>query len=534
MRQAYDAVIVGAGHNGLVVAGYLARAGRRVLVLERREIVGGAAVTEEVIPGFRFDSGAHRLGWLPDRIVSDLDLERHGLRLLPSNPALVALQPAGEAMVLWRSPVRSAAALRRFSPGAAERWPSFVGWLGRLARVLRRVYTTAAPRPTGSRPADLLSLLDLGLRLRLLGREEMLELLRVLSMPVADFLDEWFEHPVLKGALAVAGVRGLAQGPRSGGTTYLLLHGWAGSRPDSFDTGIWVRGGIGNLSASLAAAAREKGAEIRTGAVVQQILVRDGCAVGVALVSGEEIEAGQVISNADPPSTFLGLVDPAHLEVEFLRQVRNVKLRGVVAKVNLALSELPHFVGLPREDQVWGGPFVVSPSMDYLEQAYLDAKYGQVSRRPMLEIQVPSAIDPSLAPPGQHVMSILVQYVPYHRRDAPWDRAQGEALGDAVVQALGEYVPNLEGSILHRQVHTPPSLEATFGLSEGNIYHGEMTLDQVLFLRPVPGWAWYGTPIHGLYLCGAGTHPGGGVTGAPGYNAARQILRDARGRGLSS
>ncbi len=528
MGEAYDAVIVGAGHNGLVVAGYLARAGRRVLVLERRDVVGGAAVTEELIPGFRFDSGAHRLGWLPDRIVSDLDLGHHGLRLLPSNPALVALQPGGEALALWRSPARTSAALRRFSPGAAERWSSFAGWLGRLARVLRRAYVSAAPRPTSSRPGDLLSLLDLGLHLRLLGREEMMELMRVVSMPVADFLDEWFEHPVLKGALALAGVRGLAQGPHSGGTTYLLLHGWAGSRPDSFETGIWVQGGIGNLAASLASAARQRGAEIRLGAVVRQIVVRDGCVVGVVLSGGEEIEAAQVISSADPRSTFLELLDPVHLEVEFLRQVRNIKHRGVVAKVNLALSELPRFAGLPGEDQVWGGPFVVSPSIGYLDQAYTDAKYGRVSRHPVLEIQVPSANDPGLAPPGRHVMSILVQYVPYHRRDTAWDRAQADALGDAVIQTLGQYVPNLESSILYRQVHTPPSLEATFGLTEGNIYHGEMTLDLVLFLRPVPGWAWYRTPIQGLYLCGAGTHPGGGVTGAPGYNAARQILRDGR------
>jgi phytoene dehydrogenase-like protein len=529
MQQGYDAVIVGAGHNGLVVAGYLARAGQRVLVLERRDVTGGAAVTEETFPGYRFDSGAHRLGWLPERIAADLDLARHGLQVLPSDPALVALQPAGDALVLWRSPARSAAALRRFSPGAAARWPSFAGWLGRLARILRRVYMAAAPRPTGNSPSDLLSLLDLALHLRLLGREEMMEMVRVLSMPVADFLDEWFEHPVLKGALAMAGVRGLAQGPRSGGTTYLLLHGWAGSRPDSFHTGIWVRGGMGNLAASLAAAASGRGAEIRTNAAVHEILVRDGRAAGVRLANGQEIGAARVISNADPQSTFLGLLDPVHLEVEFLRQVQNIKLRGVVAKVNMALSELPRIAGLPVEDQAWGGPFVVSPSLDYLERAWLDAKYGRVSQRPILEIQVPSAMDPTLAPPGRHVMSVLVQYVPYHRRGAAWDAGEGEALGDAVVRALEEYVPNLPAALLHRQVHTPAGLEATFGLREGNIYHGEMTLDQVLFLRPVPGWAWYRTPVEGLYLCGAGTHPGGGVTGAPGYNAARQILRDARG-----
>jgi phytoene dehydrogenase-like protein len=528
MQQRYDVIIVGAGHNGLVAAGYLARAGRRVLVLERRDVAGGAAVTEEPVPGFRFDTGAHRLGWVPERIAADLGLARHGLQVLPSDPAMVALQPGGEALVLWRSPARTAAALRRFSPGDAERWPSFVGWLGRLTRLLRRVFLAPAPRPTSSRPGDLLSLLDLGLHLRLLGREEMLELMRVLSMPVADFLDEWFAHPVLKGALAAAGVRGLAQGPRSGGTAYLLLHGWAGSRPDSFETGIWVQGGMGNLGASLVAAARQRGVEIRLGAGVQQILVREGRAVGVVLGSGEEIEAGQVVSNADPRSTFLGLLDPVHLDVEFLRQVRNIKLRGVVAKVNLALSELPRFAGLPGEEQVWGGPFVISPSLDYLERAYLDAKYGRVSRWPILEVQVPSTIDRSLAPPGQHVASILVQYVPYHRRDVPWDAAQGEVLGDAVIRTLGEYAPNLEPALLHRQVRTPANLEATFGLAEGNIYHGEMTLDQVLFLRPVPGWAWYRTPIDGLYLCGAGTHPGGGVTGAPGYNAARQILRDGR------
>lgn len=528
MKNRYDAIVIGAGHNGLVTAAYLAKAGLQVLVLERRDTVGGAAVTEEVYPGFRFDPCAHGVGWLHPKVVQDLKLARHGLEILKSNPTVFTPLPDGDHLLLWREAKKSAEAIRRFSKADADKWGRFCARLARLAGFLQAAYSITPPRISAMDSGEVLSLARLGGRLRWLGKRDMVELIRTLPMSAAEFLDDWFETDALKGTLGAAGITGIFQGPRAAGTAYVLLHHHIGSEKGALRSVGLVRGGVGNVAQALAAAAKQYNAEIRTGAEVEQIHVKDGRAIRVSLASGEEIVARWIISNADPRTTFLSLVDPRHLDPSFLRKVRNIKFKGGCAKVNLALGELPNFVGLPGDGAHLRGVISISPSLNYLERAYDDAKYGEPSRRPYLEVRIPSLTDPTLAPSGQHVMSVFVQYAPYHLKEGAWDDARRETLGDAVIETLAEYAPEIKGAILHRQVLTPLDLEETYGLPEGNIYHGELTLDQLFFMRPVPGWGQYRTPIQNLYLCGAGTHPGGGVTGAPGYNAAREVLKDVK------
>lgn len=534
MKKNYDVILIGGGHNGLTAAAYLAKAGQRVLVLERRAVVGGAAVTEEIYPGFKFDTCAHAGGLWPE-IVRDLDLGRHGLEMLNRTggqlpaPTFTPL-PDGNHLLLWEDGGKTVEAIRRFSKADADKWVSFSTQMGRLARFLKAVQSVTLPAITTTSPAELLTLLGLGGRLRRLGGRDMAEALRLLPMPVAELLNDWFETDALKGTLGAGGVTGIFQGPRASGTAYVLLHQLAGAN-GVFRAAATALGGVGGIAGALAAAAQAHGAEIRTGAEVAQVIVKDGRATGVALRSGEEFGARRIASNADPARTFLGLVAPLELEPEFVRAVRNIKFRGACAKVNLALGMLPKFTALPADGAAahLRGAISISPSLDYLEHAYDDAKYGNYSQKPYLEIVIPSLADPSLAPAGKHVMSILVQYAPYRLKEGTWNDKR-EALGDAVVETLAAYAPDIKSAILHRQVLTPMDLEATYGLTEGNMYHGELTLDQLFFMRPVPGWAKYRTPIEGLYLCGAGAHPGGGVTGAPGRNAAREILKDVKRR----
>lgn len=528
MKNRYDAIVIGAGHNGLVTAAYLAKAGLAVLVLERRDVVGGTTVTEEVYPGFKFDSCAHGVGWLHPKVTGDLQLLRHGLEILKSNPTVFAPLPDGDHLLLWQETKKTAEAIARFSQTDADKWGRFRAQLTRLAGFLQEVYTITPPHISALDRTDMLAMARLGGRLRWLGGKDMVELIRTLPMSVADFLNDWFETDVLKGTLGAGGITGIFQGPRAAGTAYVLLHHHIGDKDGGFRSTGLVRGGIGNLTRALAAAAQQYGAEIRTEAEVAQIHVKDGRAIRLSLASGDEIIARWVISNVDPRRTFLKLVDPQHFEPQFLWRVRNIKLRGGCAKVNLALGELPRFRGEHNDDSYLRAVISISPSLDYLERAYDDAKYGEPSQKPYLEVRIPSLTDPTLAPPNQHVMSIFVQYAPYHLREGTWDDARREALGDAVIETLAEYAPNIKDIILHRQVLTPLDLEEVYGLTEGNINHGELTLDQILFMRPVPGWAQYRTPIQNLYLCGAGTHPGGGVTCAPGYNAAREILKDVK------
>ncbi len=525
MARTWDAVVIGAGHNGLVTAAYLAKAGLSVLVLERREVVGGAVVTEEVFPGFKLDTGAHKIGGLHRAIVSELQLERHGLELVQADPTVFSPAPDGRHVTLWRDRSRTVEAIRRISPADADAWVPFSELMEKAAGLLRAIWTTTPPDMTGGGARDLWSMLKLGAGLRRLGKKDMVEVMRILPMSADELLGDWFESDVLKGTLAASAVAGVFQGPMAAGTAFSMLHNHVGAEGVIRPT-LRARGGVGALTAALAAAARERGAEIRTRARVERVIVEDGRAGGVVLDGGEEISARRVVSNADPRRTFFDLVGAMELDPELVRKVGNIRYRGGCAKVHLVLGELPRFEDLADGGAHLNGVISISPSVKYVERAYDDAKYGRPSERPFLEVSIPSVTDPGLAESGRHVVSIVAQYAPSHLKDGTWDAARREALSDTVVRTLAEYAPNLESAILHRYVTTPLDLEETYGLTAGNIYHGEHTLDQLFFMRPVPGFARYRTPIEGLYMCGAGTHPGGGVTGMPGYNAAREILRD--------
>jgi phytoene dehydrogenase-like protein len=526
----YDTVVIGAGLNGLVTAAYLARAGQRVLVLERRHVVGGTVVSGEVFPGFRFDICRHDTGWIAPRIISDLKLKRHGLELVDVDASVFAPHPGGgrnDYLLLHHDPQRSAALIRKHSPADADKWPQFADRIARLAGFLKAAYAHPAPAVDATSFGDLLSLANLGTRLRVLGKTEMVELLRTVPMSVGELLDDWFETDALKGVVGARGVSGIMQGPRSGGTAFVLLHHQVGRPAGAFRAPYAVRGGVGSLARALAEAATLFGAVVRTGVEVARVDTKAGRATGVVLDNGDEIAARRVVSSADPRRTFLELCDPARLEPDFVRAVRNLRYRGAWAKVNLALGTLPTFSALrDGGDTTLRGTISISPSLNYLERAYDDAKYGRVSEHPHLEIRIPSLADSTLTSPGRHVMSIEVQYAPYHLRDGDWDDRARAALGDRVIETLAAYAPDLPSTILHRQVLTPRDLESVFAVTEGHAYHGELTLDQILFMRPVPGWSRYRTPVRDLYLCGAGTHPGGGIAGGPGANAAREILKD--------
>ncbi|MBE7552346.1 MAG: NAD(P)/FAD-dependent oxidoreductase [Anaerolineales bacterium] len=539
----YDALIIGGGHNGLVTAAYLAKAGKKVLVLERRDTLGGAAATEEIWPGFKINTGASDAGMLRPEVVAELGLRRHGLEFIESQVTAFAPQPNGPALTLWRDPRETRAEIARFSPADAEKFPAFMRLVTALTSILDNIMTLTPPSLEEAKPGDLFPWAKLGLKLKGLGQREMMEFLRVLPMTAQEFLDEWFESEALKGLLGAAGISGTMQGPQSSGTAFVLLYHYLGAADGGFKATRLVRGGTGQLVAALASAARQYGAELRTGAEVSRILLAENPntgetqAVGVVLAGGEEILAKAVISNADPRRTLFGLVGAPNLEPHLIRRVRNIRYRGCVAKVNLALNGLPEFTSLPEGDAAennayLGGHIVISPTLEYLERAYDDAKYGRFSAQPYLDVIIPSVLDPSLAPAGQHVMSITMQYAPYklqgREQGSGWDERQKQALVDKIVDTLAHYAPNLKDLIRHCQILTPLDWEQEYGLTEGSIFHGEMGLDQLLFMRPVPGYGQYRTPVGRLYLCGAGTHPGGGVTGAPGYNAAREILSDLK------
>jgi phytoene dehydrogenase-like protein len=522
----FDAIVIGGGHNGLVAAAYLARAGRRVVVLERRERVGGAAMTEEIFPGFKFSVFSYVVSLLRPEIIRDLDLPRHGLHVLPLESTLTPL-PNGDYLAQWNDHDQNRRELARHSLRDAEAYDEFGRLLHQMGRAVKPFLGMVPPDPASLRPRDLAGLARLGRYFRSLGPAQFHALHKLMTMSAADYLDEWFESEALKGTKSASGIIGTLHGPRSPGTAYVLLHHYMGELDGVFRAWGFAKGGNGSVSAAIAGAARSFGAEIRTDAPVAQVLIEHGRAVGVALESGEEIRADVVVSNADPRRTFLGLVGEKHLPGEFVDSIRRFRFRGTSAKVNLALGELPNLTCMPGDGPHLRGAISISPSVDYLERAFDEAKYGEFSRRPYMDIVIPSMIDPGMAPPGKHVMSIFVQYAPY-QLNGGWTDARREALGDAVVDTLAEYAPNLRGAILHRQVVTPADIERVVGISEGNIFHGELTLHQLFFLRPVPAWARFRTPIGGLYQCGSGTHPGGGVMGAPGRLAALEILGGGR------
>ncbi len=524
MSGHYDVVIIGAGHNGLTAAAYLARAGRAVLVLERREVIGGAAVTEEFCPGYRVDSYAHRLGALDPRVLRDLRLPTYGLEIVRPDPGRTALTD-GRALSLFAHVRRTAENIRAFSAADAERWPAFCARIADAMRIVAALREREPPRLPSPPLSEMFRLGVLGFRLRRLGRRAMVEAMRIVPMSVAELVEEWFQSDVLRGAIAGVALIGLPHGPHAAGTVYALLHHQAEGDGPAGGVAL-VRGGMGRLTQALAAAARAAGVEIRTAAAVQRIVTRSGVATGTVLANGDEVSAKCVLASVDPRRAFLQLVGAESLDPAFVRQVSHIRMRGACAKVHLALGELPRFPGLATGDAHLKGAITIAPSLGYLERAADAAKYGQVSQHPFLEAVIPTLTDPSLAPPGHHVMSVLAQYAPYQLASGTWDGARRDALGDAVVATLAQYAPDLPKAIVRRQVLSPLDLEQGLGLTEGNIFHGEMALDQLSFMRPVPGWAYYRTPIQGLYLCGAGAHPGGGVTAAPGYHAARAVLRD--------
>jgi phytoene dehydrogenase-like protein len=528
---AYDAIVIGAGHNGLVTAAYLARAGMRVLVLERRPVVGGACVTEELWPGYKVSTAAYLCGLLQPRIIDELDLSDFGYEILPKDPAFFSPLPDGRALFVWRDDQRTADNIARFSVRDARRYPEYEAFLARLGEFIDPWLMAAPPDLLARRWDDVLRLGRLAYQALRLPPETLTQAVRILTQSARDFLDAWFDSPELKASLATDGVIGARGGPSTLGTAYVLFHHCMGQAAGK--RGLWgfVRGGMGMITQALAGSARRSGAEIRVGADVRQILVRNGRAYGVALASGEEFRGTVVASNADPRRTFLSLLDPALLDDEFRRDIAAIKMDGVAMKVNLALDALPNFTAVPGDapGPQHRGTIHIGPSMDYIDRAWEDARAGQPSASPFLEITIPTTYDASLAPEGKHLMSIFVQYTPYTLAQGTWDQVK-DRYADRVIETLAAYAPNITRIITHRHVLTPLDLEREFSLTGGDIFHGEMTLDRLFFMRPVPGWSRYRTPIGGLYLCGSGTHPGGGVMGAPGYNAAQAILQDRRRR----
>jgi phytoene dehydrogenase-like protein len=522
MADQRDVVIIGGGHNGLVAAFYLAKAGHRPLVLERRPQPGGAAITEEFHPGFRCSILAHAAGPLRPDIVRDMQLEKHGLKFIRPEVAVSSLSPDGRALILYRDPEKSVREIAKFSPKDAAKYPEFQASLAKMAKAVAGVLALTPPDIDSPSRGDLWGMLQTGRSIRGLGKKDMYRLLRWGPAAVADVVAEYFETDLLRATIAARGIFGTFLGPWSAGSTLVLLLRAAG---DSHPAGTahFAAGGMGSITQAMAQAARQAGAEIRTGAEVIEVRLKDGAATGVVLSTGEEIRAKAVVSNADPKRTLLKLVDPAHLPPDFALKLQHYRMPGTLAKVNLALSGLPKFTAL-NGDSLMSGRIQIGPGIDYLERAFDDAKYGSFSQHPYLEVAIPSLADPSLAPSGQHVMSIYAQYAPYKLRRADWE-SQRVSLGDTVVKTLAQYAPNLPELILSHQIITPQDLEDTYGLTSGHIFHGELSLDQFFTMRPLLDWAQYRTPIQKLYLCGSGTHPGAGLTGGSGANAAKEILK---------
>ncbi len=519
----YDAIVIGGGHNGLTTAAYLARAGRKVLVLERRHLVGGSTVTEEIFPGYKFSVLSYVVSLLRPEIIRELQLPRHGLEILPLESTFTPL-PDGDHLARWADHDQTRREIYRHSPLDADAYDRFGQLMYRMALAVKPILSMVPPDPTSLSPKDLRGLLRLGRHLRDLGDTDFFMLYKLMTMSSADFLDEWFETDALKATMSASGIIGTFLGPRSPGTAYVQLHHYMGEIDGAFRAWGFARGGTGAVADSIASAARALGVTIRENATVEQVIVRGGRAIGVALEDGEEIKARTVVSGLDPRRTFLSLVDEADLPQDYVHAIRRYRSVGSSGKVNLALGELPDFTSLPGDGDHLRGAISISPSQDYLERAYDDAKYGEFSRRPYMDVIIPSLIDPGMAPPGKHVMSCFVQYAPY-ALNGGWNDERREAFGDTVIDTLSEYAPNLRGAIIHRQVVTPQDMEDEFGLTGGNIFHGELSLQQLFFLRPAPRWANYRTPVRGFYLCGSGTHPGGGICGGPGRLAALEILK---------
>jgi phytoene dehydrogenase-like protein len=529
MAETRDVIVVGGGHNGLVAAFYLAKTGFKPLVLERRAQVGGAAITEEFHPGFRCSTLAHNAGPLRPDVARDMQLERHGLKLATPDVNTVSLLPDGRSLVIYSDARRAAQEIAQWSEKDALSYGAFATTLAKIGKVIGEALLLTPPNIDDPSSADLWGMLKTGRSIRNLGQKDLYRVLRWGPMAAADLVAEFFDTEPLRATIAARGIFGTFLGPWSAGSALvLLLRAAADPSSNPAPTGSiqFPAGGVGAITLAMAAAAKQAGVEIRTDADVAEIRVKDGIATGVVLGSGEEISARAVISNADPKRTLMRLVDPTHLAPDFVQKIKNYRSLGTVAKINLALSALPEFTALKAQGngQLLKGRIQISPEIDYLERAFDESKYGNFSRNPYIEMAIPSLSDPSLAPPGQHVMSIYMQYAPYALKSSNWD-SQRSALGETVVKTIAQYAPNLPQTILHHQIITPKDLEETYGLTGGHIFHGELALDQFFTMRPLLDWARYRTPIENLYLCGCGTHPGTGLTGGSGANAAREIVK---------
>ncbi len=525
MSNQYDAIVIGGGHNGLVAAAYLARAGKKTLVLEKRYLVGGASVTEEVFPGFKFSVFSYVVSLFRPEIVRDLNLPEHGMTILPLESTLTPL-PGGDYLFRDNDHYATLREIARHSERDAGAYDEYSRNMYFMAKAVRYILNVIPPDPTTLNPKDLMGLLDMARHFLDLEEDQFYVLTKLMTMSAADFVEQWFESEPLKATLSASGIIGTFLGPRSPGTAYVLLHHYMGEIDGAYRAWGFHKGGTGGLAEALASAARAQGVEIRCNAGVSQVMVKNGRATGVVMENGDEIRADLVFSSLDPKQTFLNLVQPNDLPGDLVRAVGNFQTIGSSGKVNLALDRAPELACMPGTGRHLAGAISISPNLDHLERAYDDAKYGNFSKRPYMDVILPSMIDPDMAPPGKHVMSCFVQYAPYKLADGEWTDEKREAFGDAVVDTLAEFFPDIKDIILHRQVLTPVDVERMVGISQGNIFHGELSLSQLFFLRPVAGYAKYRTPIQGYYQCGSGTHPGGGIMGAPGRLAALEALKD--------
>jgi phytoene dehydrogenase-like protein len=524
-HERHDAIIVGAGHNGLVAACYLARAGLKVLVLERNGFVGGAAVSRSLYEGFTYSNCSYVCSLLRTEIIRALELPQHGLQIIPYEGGCTMMRN-GEHLALYDNHDALRREIARHSRRDAEAYERYVRDMMRHCRFIKPLLLREPPDPTSFKPRDLQELLWLGKHFNGLGETRMYDTLRFWTQSCADLLEEYFESEIVKAHLAGSGIIGTALGPRSPGTAYVLLHHYMGSIDGTVGAWGFARGGMGAVTQALAASLQASGGTVRCDAPVAEVRVRGGRATGVVLESGEELSARLVVSNMDVRRTFLETVAPEHLPPEFLEQVRRFKIRGSSGKLNIALDGLPHFPAIPQGSPCIRGDLHVTDTLDMLEHAYDDWKAGRWSAAPYIDMLIPTQIDPTMTPHGKHYMSVFVQYCPYTLADGEWTPQKRQAFGETVINTIARHSPNFKDLILHAEIRTPREIESEVGLTEGNIFQGELTFDQLLFNRPIPGYAQYRAPLKGLYMCGSSTHPGGGVMGAPGYNAAGAILRD--------
>jgi len=525
-KNEFDVIVVGGGHNGLVAAGYLAKAGRKVLVLEKRQIVGGAAVTEEFFPGFKFSSLADGSASLSPKVASDLKLSEHGLQILPADPLIVSLLEDGRHLALWHDTDRTVQEIAKFSAADAQSYPKFIERMDKISRIVAEMNNLVPPDVPDLGFSDITKFKGFISPVRNLGRRHIAQVVRLLPMSVADLLNEWFESEYVVGAIAASAILNTSFGPQEiNSTAYAFLQNWSLSNSGLFRSSGQIKGGMGALTQALAAVAQSFGATILTDTEVSKIDFQEGMVTGVTLANGDQYLAKNVVSAADMRTTFTKLIDPYYLEAKFIEGVRKIKYQGTMARMHFALDRLPTFPGIDGDSQLLSGHVQIAPTVEYLQKAADAAKYGDHSKQPYLDIQIPTVTDPSLASAGKHILSATVKYVPYKLRDGNWEELR-EIIGRLVIDTLSAYAPDFRECILHEKIITPLEMEQDYTLPEGSPVHGDMALNQFMWMRPIPGYAQYRGPIDGLYMCSAATHPGGGVTGINGKNAAHQVLSD--------